>query len=183
MSITKQAENKMKKVLEHFQSELKAIRTGRANPAILDNITIEVYGTAMRLRDVANVTVPESRQLLITPFDANNAGPIGSSIEKANINLQPIVEANVIRINIPPMTEDLRKEMVKECKKICEKGKISIRNSRKECNDILKKQKSEGEITEDFLKSAEKLVQELTDKFCKEIDSISITKENEILTV
>ena len=178
-----QAKSKMKAAIEHFQQELKGLRTGRANPALLDNVHVDVYGSQMRLRDIASVTTPEPRQLLITPYDPQNTSAIGKAIEKANLNIQPIVEANLVRLMIPPMSEELRKEMVKECKKLCEKGKITIRNIRKECNDIVKKQKTDGDISEDQVKTLEKAVQDFTDKFCKEADDFAAAKEKEILTI
>ena len=183
MSVTDQTEKKMKSALEHLRSDLQSIRTGRANPAILDSVMVEVYGTNMRLKDIASVTTPEARQLLITPFDANNSASIGKAIEKANLNLQPITEGNAVRINVPPMDEALRKEMVKQVNKKKEDGKVSIRNIRRESNDLVKKQKSDGDISEDQVKKIEKSVQDLTDKFCKEADELATIKEKDILTV
>lgn len=183
MSIKKQAETKMKTALDHMKEELKSIRTGRANPAILESVVVEVYGTNMRLKDIASISSPEPKQLLITPFDANNTSSIGKSIEKANLNLQPITEGNVVRINIPSMDESLRKEMVKQCNKKKEEGKVSIRNARREYNELLKKQKNEGNISEDEVKKLEKEIQDLTDQYCKETDVYASSKEKEILTI
>lgn len=173
----------MEHALEHLKKELKALRTGRANPAILDNVLVEVYGTKIKLKEISNVTVPEARQLLITPFDSSNANAIAKAIESANLNLHPKVDGHLIRINFPPMDESIRKEIVKQCKKICEDSKITIREVRRKFNDQVKKEKSSGDITEDMQKSLEKMIQELTDKYCKEIDNLYSKKEKEILEI
>lgn len=177
------ARKKMNSAKDHLQYELNTIRTGRANPALLDSVNVEVYGTSMRLRDVATITAPEPQQLLITPFDANNTKAIGKSIEKANLGFNVIVEANLVRISIPPMDENQRKERVKQAKKKTEDGKISIRNIRRECNDVIKKQKSNGDITEDDMKKMEKNVQKLTDNFCHDFDNIMHDKEKDIMEI
>ena len=182
-TIVDQTKEKMKGALEHLKDELKKIRTGHANPAMLDNVFVEVYGTSMRLKDVASITTPEPRQLLITPYDAKNTPSIGKSLQQANLGFVPIVEANIVRINIPPMDESLRKEMVKICHKKREEAKISIRNVRRESNELARKQKGEGIIPEDVMKKLEKDIQDLTDKYCKEADELTGKKEKEILTI
>lgn len=173
----------MQAAVDHVKNELKSLRTGRANPAVLDGVKVEVYGTLMRIRDIANISTPEPRQILITPYDAHNAAPIGKAIEGANLNLQPVVDGNLVRINIPPMDQALRKDMVKICKKKAEDGKIVIRDIRRKFNDEVRKDKTSGDITEDMLKSNEKKIQDLTDKFCKNIDTICAEKEKEILEI
>jgi ribosome recycling factor len=183
MSIEEEIKASMEAALKHLKEELGKLRTNRANPAVLDGVMVEVYGTKMRLKDLASVTVPESRQLLITPYDANNASAIAKGIENANLNLQPIAEGNVVRINIPPMDEMRRKEIAKRCRKEGEDAKISIRDARKRGNDLAKKQKASGEITEDIQRSIEKRIQEETDRCCKEADSICSLKEKEILEI
>lgn len=180
---TKDVEDKMQQAIDHLQDELKNIRTGRANPAVVESVTVEVYGTQMRLQDIANVTAPEPRQLLITPYDAHNAGPIRTSIEKANLGLQPVLDSNVVRITIPSMDEAQRQEMVKLCHKRCEEAKVSIRNARRDGNEQVRKLKADGEITEDILKREEKEIQELTDKFCKNADDVAAEKEKEVSTI
>lgn len=183
MSITDQTKSKMQASVEHFKQELKNIRTGRANPAILDSVTVEVYGTQMRLKELANVSAPEPRQLLISPFDPQTAGCISKGIEKANLNLQPMLEGGTIRINIPPMDESTRKEMVKIGKKKAEESKVVIREIRRKNNEIVRKEKADGIITEDVMKKQEKTIQEYTDQYCKELDDLMHTKEKEIMTV
>ncbi len=173
----------MNDAIEHFKKELSFLRSGRANPGMLDSVQVEVYGSQMRLKELATVSAPESRQLLISPFDPQTAGPIAKSIEKANLNIQPILEGSIIRINIPPMDESMRKEIVKQAKKKAEDAKIAVREVRRKGNDLSKKLKTDGEITEDEMKKTEKLIQELTDSNCKLIDELFGVKEKEIMTV
>jgi ribosome recycling factor len=180
---SQEAKTKMQAAVDHFKSELKNLRSNRANPGILDGVMVEVYGANMRIKELANVTVPESRQLLISPFDPKSAGAIAKGIEKANLNLQPIVEGHVIRINIPPMDESMRKQIVKQGKQKAEDTKIIIREVRRKNNEAVRKQKADGMITEDAMKKEEKTIQELTDKFCKEVDDLFTAKEKEIMTV
>lgn len=183
MSLTDQTKNKMITAIEHYKEELKGIRTSRANPGMLDSVMVEVYGSTMRLRDVASVTAPEARMILISPFDPSTASAIGKSIERANLGFMPIVDANAVRIKIPPMDESLRKEMVKLCGKRCEEAKVSIRNIRREANEIIRKQKTDGIVAEDMEKKIEKQIQELTDKYCREADELAQKKEKEITTI
>jgi ribosome recycling factor len=183
MNIIDQTKAKMVTAIEHLKNELRNIRTGRANPGMIEHITIEVYGSPMRLKDIASISVPEARLLLITPFDPQNTGAIGKGIEKANLGFMPIVDGNVVRIKIPPMTEELRKKMAKICHEEREKCKVSVRNIRRDANEMARKQKANGEIAEDALKKMEKTIQELTDKYCKEADDLSEKKEKEISTI
>jgi ribosome recycling factor len=183
MNAAEQAKSKMLAAIEHFKQDLKNLRTGRANPSILDNVTVEVYGTHMRLKELANVTTPEPRQLLITPFDPQTTGAISKGIEKANLNLQPVVDGHIVRINIPPMDESTRKEMVKLGRKKTEETKIAIREIRRKQNELVRKQKADGELTEDLMKKFEKNIQDFTDQYCKETDDLMNAKEKEIMTV
>jgi len=183
MNLQDQTKAKMSVALEHFKGALKNIRTGRANPGMVEHITVEVYGSPMRLKDIASITAPEARQLLIVPFDPQNASLIGKGIEKSNIGLMPIVDGHSVRLMIPPMTEELRKKMVKICHEEREKAKISIRNIRRDANEAVRKLKADGEIAEDIMKKMEKFIQELTDKFCKEIDELSEKKEKEVSSI
>jgi ribosome recycling factor len=183
MSVLDETKAKMQAAVDHFKQELKSLRSNRANPAVLDVVQVEVYGTQMRLKDLATVSVPEARQLLVTPFDPQTAGAIGKGIERANLNLMPILEGHIIRINIPPMDEAVRKDIVKQGKKKAEDAKVVIREIRRKYNDMIRKQKNDGLVTEDVLKKTEKGIQELTDKSCKEIDDLFAAKEKEIMTV
>lgn len=183
MTTVKETKGKMAQAIEHLKDDLKNIRTGRANPGMVEGLQLEVYGTMMRLQDLANITVPEARQLLITPYDASNTAAIGKGIEIANIGVRPIVDGNAVRISIPEMDESIRLDMVKLCHKKREEAKVSIRNARREGNDSIRKQKAEGDIPEDQMKRLEKEIQDLTDKFCKEADTLSTEKEKEVTTV
>jgi ribosome recycling factor len=183
MSVTDQTKTKMVATVDHFKQELKNLRSNRANPGMLEGVLVEAYGSQMRIKELANITTPEPRQLLVSPFDPQTAAAIAKGIERANLNLQPIVEGHVIRINVPPMDESMRKEIVKQAKKKAEDSKIVIREIRRKGNEQVKKQKADGEITEDIMKKSEKIIQDLTDQYCKEIDTLFTSKEKEILTV
>jgi len=183
MSTKDEAKAEMKGAIEHLIEELKNIRTGRANPSMLDNVMVEVYGTPMRIRDIANVTVPEPRQLLITPYDQANTSAIGKAIEKANLGFRPITEANVVRINIPSMDQKVREDMIKLVNKRREEAKVSIRHARAKSNKHVHKEKADGNISEDIVKRHEKEIQELTDSFCKEVDTLCDEKEKEVSTI
>ena len=183
MSIDQEVKAAMEAAIDHVRKELKTLRTARANPSVLDGVFVEVYGTNMKIKELGNVTVPESRQLVITPYDPQNVNAIVNSITKANLNLTPNADGNVVRINIPPMDEGVRKEIAKQCKKKGEDGKIAIREIRRKFNDTTKKQKQDGDIAEDEMKKVEKNIQEQTDKFCSLIDTISKEKEKEILEI
>ncbi len=178
-----QIKAKMQAALDHLKNELKSIRTGRANPAMLDPVTVEVYGSQMRLRDLASITAPEARQLVITPFDQNNLHPIVKGIEKSNLNLRAIVDGNVVRIKIPEMNAQIREEMRRITRMKGEEAKIAVRNTRRDGNASMKQQQSEGKITEDVQRRNEKEIQELTDKFCKQVDETIAAKEKEITTL
>ena len=181
--VSDQTKSKMQATVEHFKQELKNMRSNRANPGMLDGVIVEVYGTQMRLKELANVTTPEARQILVSPFDPQTSGAIAKGIEKANLNILPIVEGHVIRINIPPMDEAMRKEIAKQAKKKAEDAKIVIRDIRRKFNDMIRKQKVDSIVTEDVMKKTEKTIQELTDQFCKMIDDLLSAKEKEIMTV
>lgn len=181
--VEKDLKSEMQKALDHLKSELKALRTGRANSAMLDKVSVEVYGSHLRLKELANINVPEARQILVTPFDYSNIHAIKKGIDAANLGLNPMVDGKVIRINVPPMDESIRKQIAKQCKDLGEKSKIAMRELRRKFNDQIKKQKSEGILPEDMMKKLEKMIQDQTDKFCKEIETICAEKEKEIMTV
>lgn len=183
MDLIDQAQTKMKSVIEHLKNELKTLRTGRANTAMLDSVTVEVYGSQMRLKELASVTTPEARQLLVSPFDRTNAAPIAKAIERANLGFQAVVEGHAVRITIPPMDQNMRKEMIKQAHHKQEEAKVGVRHVRRDINELVKKQKTDGIIAEDVMKSQEKKVQDLTDRFCKEADDLTAAKEKEISTI
>jgi len=181
--IEDEVKTKMQATLEHFKQELKNLRTNRANPGVVEGVSIEVYGSHMRVKELANITTPEARQILITPFDPQTAAAIAKGIEKANLNLQPVLEGHAIRINVPPMDQSMRQTIVKQGKEKAENAKIAIRDIRRKSNDTIKQKKSSGDLTEDMVKKLEKTIQELTDKFCKQIDDLFSAKEKEIMAV
>ncbi len=183
MDILTETKNKMSAAVEHLKEELRGLRTGRANAAMVDKLPIEVYGSQMRLADLASISIPEPRQILISPYDASNVHAIAKGIETANIGVHPMVDGHVVRVNIPEMNASVRSEMVKVAKRKCEDAKISIRNARRDGNDTVKKQKSSGEIPEDIMKKNEKAIQEFTDKFCKLADDTTHEKEKEITSL
>jgi len=183
MSTEEQVKAKMQATLDHFKQELKNLRSNRANPGMVEGVSVDVYGSHMKLKELAQITTPESRQILITPFDPQTAGPIAKAIEKANLNLQPVLEGHAVRINVPPMDQSTRQEIVKQGKKKAEDAKIALRDIRRKSNDTIKKLKTDGELTEDGMKKLEKIIQDLTDKFCKQVDELFAAKEKEVLAV
>lgn len=183
MEVVELAKSKMRAAIEHLKNELKTIRTGRAHSGMVDGILLEVYGSNVRIKEIASVTSPDSKQLLISPFDPKNAPLIGKAIEKANIGMNPILDGHTVRLKIPMMDEAMRKEMIKVCHKKREESKISIRNIRRDCNEALKKLKGSGDLPEDLLKKHEKSIQETTDAFCKEADTVSKQKEEEVMHI
>lgn len=182
-NIESQVKTAMQAALDHLKQELKALRTGRANSAMLDKVTVDVYGSHMRLKELANISVPEARQIVVNPFDFNNAHAIKKGIDAANLGVNPMIDGKVIRINIPPMDENGRKQIAKQCKELGEKSKIVMREVRRKFNDMIRKQKSDGLIPEDVCKKLEKTIQDLTDRFCKDIDSATAEKEKEVMTI
>lgn len=181
MDIVEQIKGKMEAAIEHLKTELKSIRTGRANAGMVDGILVEVYGSNMRIKEIASVTSPDPKQLLITPFDPKNLPFISKSIEKANIGMMPMIDGHSVRLKIPMMDEPMRKEMAKLCHKKKEEAKVRIRTERQKGNEQLKKLKSSSEIPEDLFKKYEKQIQELTDKACKEADDVAKKKEDEVV--
>ena len=178
-----QVKTAMQAAIDHLKSELKTLRTGRANAAILDKVSVEIYGSHMPIKALANINVPEARQIVVTPFDHGNINAIAKGIELANLGVNPMVDGKVIRINVPPMDENVRKQMAKQCREHGEKTKVSLREVRRKFNDLVRKQKADGMIPEDQMKKEEKRIQELTDKFCKDVDVTCTEKEKEIMTV
>ena len=177
------AENKMKKAIGALENDLASIRAGRANPAILDKISIEYYGAQTPLAQVGTISVPEARSLVIQPWDNSMLKAIEKAILASDIGITPNNDGKVIRLNFPPLTEERRKELSKGISKRGEEGKVAIRNIRRDSLEQFKKQKKDGEITEDDLKDLEDKIQKMTDKFVKEIDTIIASKTKEIMEV
>ncbi len=178
-----EASQKMKKTIDSFKKDLGTLRTGRANPAMLDLIRVDVYGQKMPINQLATVTVPEPRTISIQVWDKNNVKLVDSEIQKSNLGVNPQVDGQIVRIHIPQLTEERRKELTKVLKNLVEKGKVSIRNVRRECNDNIKKLLKEKKISEDESKNYENEVQKSTDDNITLIEKISSEKEKEILTL
>ncbi len=173
----------MQKCVDATRSEFGSIRTGRATPALLDRLHVEAYGSSVPLKQVAGVSVPDARSLVIQAFDRNTVGDIRKAIEKSDLGLTPNIDGNQIRLSIPPLNEERRKDLVKVVKKKGEDGKIAVRNVRHKIHDDLKTQLKDHKITEDENKRLQDQLQKLTDKFIKEIDSLVTGKEKEIMEV
>ncbi len=181
--VLQDTKNGMQVCLDHLKAELKGIRAGRASPAFVEPVTVEAYGSQMKLKDMASISVPESRQLLVTPFDATNVQICAKAIDKANLGVSAVVEGKSIRVMFPELDQNRRKNLIEQCHKKREETKISIRNVRREQNEVLKKQKAAGTVPEDDVKRLEKQIQEQTDKSCKDADDLCAVKEKEISTV
>jgi ribosome recycling factor len=177
--INKVLKDKMHKSIEKFNQELKTIRTGRANQHLLDNIKVDYYGNPTPLNQLANISIPDPRTLMIAPWDASSLSAIEKAIQNSDLNLPPNNDGKVIRLNIPPLTEDARKDMVKTVKKYAEEIKIAIRNVRREGNDFVKKLK----CTEDEEKQYHDDIQTLTDKYTDEVDQLAKAKEKDVMEI
>ena len=180
LDITKE---KMSKSLNSLGNELASIRAGRANPALLDQVQAECYGSTMPIKNIANISAPDPRTIAVIPFDPSTVKDIEKAIMAANLGFNPSNDGKTIRLVIPPLTEERRKEITKTVKKMGEEDKVAIRNLRREANDELKKQEKAGELTEDDLKAELEDVQKKIDKAVKDIDEIVANKEKEIMEV
>lgn len=178
-----QLQEKINKSENLLKEDLATVRAGRANAALVDKVTVEYYGTPTPLKSLANISVPEPRTLLITPFDPKSIPEIEKAINVANIGINPINDGKVVRLQIPQVTEERRKELTKTVKKMGEDTKVAVRNLRRDANDKVKKLEKAGDYTEDDVKDTLKEIQELTDKSIKEIDEIVAAKEKEIMEV
>ena len=179
--ILSEMSKKMKKTVQALDREFKKMRTGRASTSILEGIMVECYGTQMLLNQTASMSSPESRLLIVQPWDQSIIGDIEKAILKSGLGLTPMNDGKLIRVSIPPLTEERRKELAKVAKKTAEESKIIIRNHRREANELLKDLKKESEISEDEMYKYQDKVQETTDEFIEKIDSIETEKEKEIL--
>lgn len=178
-----QYENKMTKTVENLKEEYMGIRAGRANPHILDKLRVDYYGTPTPIQQVANVTVPEARSLMISPWEASMVKEIEKAIMNSDLGVTPNNDGKSVVINFPELTEERRKDLVKDIKKKGEAAKVAVRNVRRDANDALKKMNKANEISDDEQKTNEDKVQKLTDKYVAEIDKAIEAKSKEILTV
>ncbi|MDI6870381.1 MAG: ribosome recycling factor [Bacillota bacterium] len=179
----KNAESRMKAVIEATRHEFAAVRTGRANPQILRRVQVEAYGSLMPLDQLANVSAPEGRLLVITPFDRHTLKDIERAILKSDLGLTPANDGTVIRLAIPPLTEERRRELVRAVRKEAEEARVAVRNVRREGNEALKSAEKKGEIPEDESHRGQEEMQRLTDKYIAEIDELVAAKEKEIMEV
>ena len=180
-NVIKDAEQRMDKSVAATDREFSSIRAGRANPAVLDRISVDYYGVPTPINQMAAISVVEARSLLIQPWDASTLKSIEKAINTSDIGINPSNDGRAIRLNFPPLTEERRKELVKDIRKMSEDGKVAVRSVRRDAIEKIKALKKEGSITEDDVTNGEKKIQNLTDKFCKEIDDLTSAKEKEIL--
>ena len=178
-----EAEEKMMKTEEVVQHEFAGVRTGKASPGLVENIMVEVYGSQMRLREVAGITTPEHRMLVIQPWDASTVHPIEKAIQKANLGLNPAVQGKIIRIALPELSEERRQEFVKIVRKMTEDGRVAIRHVRRDAMEHVKKESKNGGISEEDVEHAEKEIQKLTDQYIGKLEAHLQHKEKEIMTV
>ena len=179
----KAAGEKMDKTIAVIQKDLATLRAGRANPQILDKITVDYYGTQTALNQVGNISSPEPRMLVIAPWEASMIKPIEKAIQKSDLGINPSNDGKVIRLIVPELTAERRKELCKQVKKRIEDGKVAIRSIRRDAMEAVKKMKKDSEITEDDQKAAEKDLQKITDNHIEQIDKVGAAKEKEIMEV
>ena len=179
----KQLEAKMTKTIESLKYEYTTIRTGRANAQMLDKIRVDYYGTPTPISQMAAISVPEARTLMISPWDKTSMAEIEKAIRNSDLGLNPSNDGQVIRISVPALTEERRKELAKKVHKVAEEFKVRLRNERRDANDELKKLEKDGELSADDLKKAQDEVQKITDKFIKDIDAVAVAKEKDIMAV
>jgi ribosome recycling factor len=178
-----EAEEKMLKTEEVVQHEFSGVRTGKASPGLVENILVDVYGSQMRIRELAGITTPEPRMLLIQPWDAGSVSAIEKAIQKSNLGLNPMTDKKFIRIVLPELSQERRQEFIKIVKKMSEDGRVAIRHVRRDALEQLKKDGKAGGVTEDQVEAADKEVQKLTDQYIAKIDTHLAHKEKEIMTV
>ncbi len=178
--LANEAKLNMEKSIDSYKTSLNTLRTGRANAAILDSVRVDYYGTPTPLNQISAVSVVEGKQLVVKPYDKNDLKSIVAAINAANIGLVPVNDGQVVRLNIPPLTEDRRKEIVKQARKFAEECKVAIRNIRRDYISIIK---DDEEFSEDYQKKVEKEIQDVTDQSIKKIDEITKEKEKEIMAI
>jgi ribosome recycling factor len=176
-------ESHMQKAIEATQRSFNTIRTGRANASILDRVTVEYYGTPTPLKSLAGISIPDSSTITIQPYDRSSLSSIEKAISMSDIGLTPSNDGSIIRLNIPPLTSDRRKEFVKVAAKYAEEGKVSIRNIRRDAVDSIRKQEKNSELSEDEARDLQDNIQKLTDKYVSKIDQLLAEKESDIMTV
>ncbi|MBM3306749.1 MAG: ribosome recycling factor [Candidatus Eisenbacteria bacterium] len=175
---------RMEKTIETVKKEFTKIRTGKATVSLLDGVRVDAYGNTMPLRQLANISVPEARLLVVQPWDKKMLGPIEKAIQAADLGLNPSNDGHLIRVPIPPLTEERRKELVRLVHKLAEEGRVAVRNVRRDVNEVLKQRLKEGTISEDdFHRAHDKTIQEITAEFVREVDQVLAAKEKELMEV
>jgi ribosome recycling factor len=182
-SVLEQMESKMMKTLEAVEHEFSSIRTGKASPALVENIMVDYYGTQTRLREIAGISTPEPRLIVIQPWDPSAVDAIEKALMKSKLGINPIKDGRILRIPIPELSEERRTGLSKVVKQMAEEGRVAIRNVRREANESVKKLQKDGKITEDDMRRSEKEVQEKTDEYIKEIDTLLHHKEKDIMEI
>jgi ribosome recycling factor len=176
-----EASQRMQKTLDTLKKDLSRIRTGRATPALLDGITVDYYGSPMPINQVANISIPDARLIMIQPWEKSMVGPIEKAIQASGLGLNPQGDGNLLRLPIPPLSEERRADLFKNCKKTGEENKVAIRNVRRDANEKLKKAEKDKQVTQDESKKGNDEIQKLTDKFIKMVDDTLMAKEKEIM--
>lgn len=183
LEIHLEQEEKMGKTIQVLKNELNSIRAGRANPSMLDRLSIDYYGTVTPIKQLASVSAPEPRMIIIQPYDVSILSTIEKAIQQSDLGINPSNDGKIIRLNIPLLTEERRRDLTKIVKKTGEENKIALRNERRNVNDTLKKMHKDGDLTEDELKSATEEVQKITDKYIKIVDELLEKKDKEVMEV
>ena len=176
-------EERMLKSEDHVLNQFSGVRTGKATPSLIENVMVEAYGSNMRLKELATITAPEARMLMVQPFDQSTMKAVEKGIQASGLGLNPASQGRFIRIVLPDLSSERRQEFVKICKRIAEEGRVAVRNERRQAIEALKKTKNDGGVSEDAIKTAEAEVQKLTDSFIAKVDQHLAIKEKEIMTV
>ncbi|HAJ79749.1 MAG TPA: ribosome recycling factor [Fibrobacteres bacterium] len=179
--IEAEADLRMKKSIESLKKDFTRIRTGRASASLLDGITVEYYGSPMPINQIAAISIPDARMIMIQPWEKNMLGPVEKAIQTSDLGLNPMNDGNVIRLPIPTLSEERRKDLFKHCKKISEDNKVAIRNIRRDSNEQFKESEKSKKITQDDMKKGQEEIQKLTDKYIKVVDDLLAIKEREIM--
>jgi ribosome recycling factor len=182
-SVISDTELKMKKSIETLKKEFSRIRAGRASANLLEGITVDYYGSPMPINQVANISIPEARLIVVQPWEKNMCGPIEKAIQASDLGLNPQSDGNILRLPIPSLSEERRKDLCKSCGKMCEESKVAIRNIRRDSNEKFKKAEKDKDITQDEHKKTLDTIQKLTDKYIKTTDELQAAKEKEIMEV
>lgn len=182
-TLFKDAEERMKHAIEHLKQDFAGYRTGRANPAMVERIMVDYHGTPMQLQHLASITVPEPRQLLIQPWDQSAVQAIEKAIQRSELGVNPVSDGRTLRINLPPLTEERRKDLIKQVHKRAEEGRVAIRNIRRDLHEHLRQMQKNKQISEDELKRYEQQMEKLTHKYIEEVDKLQKAKDEELMEV